>query len=131
FDRYANEMKLMPATIRRWRPAIAKITDEQPHMAGITPEWCMDSKRRLAASSLSARTISNAHLASLRVLCRWAAANYVLAVDPMDGIDILVPKQPSARSRGFREREARTILSATLESAPITLALHHAAARRW
>lgn len=131
FDRYARESQLSPATVQKWRPVAAKVQGECPRMTDITREWCIGWKDRLIESGLNDRTINNTYLGCIRSLCRWAVANCEMATNPMDGITITVSQPKRLRPKGFHDAEAKTILSATLEPAPASLAPHHAAVRRW
>jgi integrase len=131
FDRYAKESKLEPATIKRWRPVVAKVQKENPYISGITQEWCIQWKNKLVGSGLSNNTIRNGYLASMRSLCNWAVANKEMASNPFKDVTVKADKKRKMRQKGFLDSEAQTILAATLVPAPDSFSPQHAAARRW
>jgi integrase len=131
FDRYAKESKPTPATIKRWRPVVAKVQKEHPIISGITPEWCIQWKNKLVASGLSNNTIRNGYLASMRALCNWAVTNREMANNPFKDVTVKADKQRKMRQKGLLDSEVLTILAATLVPAPKSFSSQHAAARRW
>jgi integrase len=131
FDRYAKESKLEPATIKRWRPVVAKVQKENPHISGITPEWCIQWKNKLVESGLSNNTIRNGYLASMRSLCNWAVSNKEMVSNPFKDVTVKADKKRKMRQKGFFDSEALTILAATLVPAPHSFSPQHASARRW
>ena len=131
FDRYSKESKLSAATIKRWRPIVAKVQKEHPTISGITPEWCIGWKNRLVESGLSNNGIRNAYLASMRSLCNWAVSNKEMVSNPFKDVTVKADKKKKMRQKGLLDSEARIILAATLEPAPDTFTPQHAAARRW
>jgi integrase len=131
FEHYAKESKLTPATVKRWRPVVARVQKENPHISGITPEWCIQWKNKLVESGLSNNTIRNGYLASMRSLCNWAVSNKEMASNPFKDVTVKADKKKKMRQQGFTDAEARAILTATHEPAPDTFSPQHAAARRW
>lgn len=131
FDSYANESKLTPATIKRWRPIVARVQEEHPRLSDITPAWCIAWKDELVGSGLNNNTIKDGYLASMRSLCNWAVSNREIASNPFKGITIKGTKPPKMRQKGFFDSEVNVILRATLDPAPRRFSPQHAAARRW
>lgn len=131
FDRYARESKLKPATVKRWRPIVAKVQREHPMLSGITPNWAIRWKDKLVDGGLNNNTIRDAYLASMRTLCNWAVANKEISSNPFAGVTLKATKKGKKRSKGFVDSEALTILKATLDPVPERFSQEHAAARRW
>lgn len=131
FDQYAKESKLSAATIKRWRPIVAKVEKEHPRIADITPEWCIGWKNRLVESGLSNNGIRNAYLASMRSLCNWAVSNKEMASNPFKDVTVKADKKKQMRQKGLLDSEAATILTATYAPIPKSFSPQHAAARRW
>lgn len=131
FDRYAKEASLAAGTVKRWRPIVVKVQQENPTIAEITPDWCISWKDRLVAKGLNNNTIRNAYLASMQSLCNWAVTNKEIATNPFTGVTIKASKKRKMRQKGFLDTEATTILSATLDAPPKSFSSTHAAARRW
>ncbi|MFY9294082.1 MAG: hypothetical protein WAP03_25835 [Methylorubrum rhodinum] len=61
----------------------------------------------------------------------WAVANRRIAVNPVLGITVKVPKAVRLRDRDFTDDEAHTILKAASGPPNPRLSPGHAAARRW
>lgn len=131
FDRYAKESSVGFATIKRWRPIVAKVQKENPRLSDITPEWCIKWKDRLVARGLDNTTIREAYLASMRTLCNWAVSNRVIASNPFKDVTIKASKKGKIRQKGFYDSEADKILAASLVPVPKSFSPQHAAARRW
>lgn len=131
FDRYAKESQVKPATIKRWRPIVAKVQKEHPRLSDITPDWAIAWKNKLVDAGLNNNTIKDAYLASMRTLCNWAASNQEIASNPFAGVTIKAQKKGRKRQKGFFDAEALTILKATFDPAPEGFSREHAAARRW
>ena len=131
FERYANEAKIKPTTVKRWRPIVMKVQNENPRLSDITPDWAVGWKNRLVESGLDNNTIRDAYLAAMRTVCNWAVANKELPHNPFAGITIKGTKKGRKRQKGFLDTEAQTILKATLEPVPKGFSPEHAAARRW
>lgn len=131
FDQYAKESGLSAATIKRWQPIIQSVADQVPDIRNLSNKWCIEWKNRLVASGRSNRTIQYGYLAALRATCNWAVANKVITHNPVSGIGVKVARTAKTRPKGFTDREAVTVLEATLAPASERLSRGHKAARRW
>jgi integrase len=100
----------------------------------ITKRRLRDWRDAMLAEGLSAKTISDKHLAAIRAVLRWAFENDRLDNNPMAAVGQDVPRKLRNREQGDHEKEALAVLRASpgyvpgigsTESAWIT------AAKRW
>jgi integrase len=62
--------------------------------------------------SLSAKTVADVHLASVRAVLGWAVENDRLPSNPADGVKVKRSKPIRSREKGFRDDEAIAVLKA-------------------
>lgn len=129
FDDYAAKGSLAPATIKKWRPIIAKVAAEVPDIRDLTRDWCIAWKDRQAARGIQMKSVRETYVASLKAVCGWAVDNNRLNENPVTKIRVKVPK--GVGKRGYNEAEATKILRASLEPIPGKKRPKHRAARRW
>lgn len=131
FERYSREAGHAPSTVKRWTPIIRAVAKEIPDIRNLTDIWCVGWKDRLLDAGLSPASINDAYLAALRSTCSWAKDNKLIAINPVSGIGVRVPKSKRTRPKGFTNDEAAKILAATLVPVTQRLTTEHLAARRW
>lgn len=79
---------------------------------------------------LSAKTVRDGYLATVRALFAWAAMNGRIEGNPVQGLKVRVVAKPKVRERAFTDAEAAKVLAATLKPRP-TLAKPYQRACRW
>ncbi|MDQ0457425.1 DUF6538 domain-containing protein [Rhizobium paknamense] len=114
FEDYAREKEISPASYKRWKPIIAKVSVEVPDARDLTKQWCIDWKDKLIKDGLAKNTVKDAYLAALRTVCAWGAVNNRIPSNPLDGVTVAVPRRRKTRKPYFTGEEAITILRATL-----------------
>jgi hypothetical protein len=80
---------------------------------------------------LQPRTAKNVHRAALSSVFNWAVAKRLLDASPVNGVAIKARKPVKARSKGFRDDEARKVLTAALAVEPSSKHPTLSAAKRW
>ena len=60
---------------------------------------------------ISAKTVKDSDLASLKTIFGWGVSNLRMATNPATGITIKLGKPVKLRSKGFTDEEARAILT--------------------
>jgi integrase len=78
-----------------------------------------------------ARTVKETYVASLSVVLGYGRENGLLKENVASDVIVRVPKTVRLRDPGFTKDEALTILRATMQPQPTSLAPEHRLARRW
>lgn len=133
FAEYEATGAAAPATLKKWRPVVAKFTDYLGHddAAQVTVANVNDWVRSLIAKPLSVKSVRDGYLPAISVLLGDAAARGLIPFNPAAGVRVRGPKTVQLRSRSLTDEEARTILKASLGPHPKSLSKGHALARRW
>ncbi|WP_410052771.1 DUF6538 domain-containing protein [Bradyrhizobium sp. SZCCHNPS2010] len=129
FDDYADDSKLKPETVKRWRPIMVKVAAEVPDIRDLTREWCLTWRDRQAARGLKPKTVREVYVASLKAMCEWAVNERRLKENPVLRVRVKVPKDTG--KRGYTDAEALKILRASLQPMSARTGPKHRAARRW
>lgn len=78
------------------------------------------------------RTVKDVHLAALKAVCQYLVDEDKLAVNPVAGVVVRnVETERDDDEKGFSDKDARTILTATLQKGSHLLSVEMTAARRW
>jgi site-specific recombinase XerD len=139
FDGYAAERQLAPATLKSWKQKLNHLIAFLGHddSARVTPEDIVRWKDHLLiepsrdGATLSAKTVREGYLSAAKATFKWGMSNRKVEVDPTVGISVRGKKKQRLRSPGFSDREARTILRATLLPASSRMTPRRALALRW
>lgn len=133
FERYAATGSPSPATVRLWRPRVAKLIEHLGHddAARVTRADLNGWIAALVTKGLAKKTISGQYLAAVRLTLAIAHDDGLIPDNPAKGLTVRAPKPTKLRSRDLSDDEARIILEATLQPPPEKLAATHALARRW
>jgi site-specific recombinase XerC len=113
-EAYAADRGVAPSTLLRWKPVMATL-DTQPWQR---PDWdAQDWIDSLVTEGRSKGTVQRTWLAACKTLMRWALKRKRIATNPFTDVVMSVPKKVITREtgRGFRDTEAKTILSAALQ----------------
>lgn len=140
FDAYVALRKPAAATVKRWRPVMEHLKGFLGHddAARITRKNVIAWRDALLAEKddkgepvRSARTVKETYLASLIVVLGYAMEGDKIKANVAADVVVRVPKKVQLRHPQFTDAEARTILRASLEPQPDSLAPEHRLARRW
>jgi integrase len=125
---------------RRWTPCFKGLVqflghDDARHLSkGDVIKW----KDHLLDSGLSAKTVRDTNIASLKAVLQWAADNERIPSNPAAGVKVRVTEKPRNREKGFNDAEAHAVLKAASEYVPPTSTNPQtresdtvAAAKRW
>lgn len=106
--------------------------------APLTPENVIGFKdHRLSSINprtnkpISAKTVKDSDLASLKTIFAWAVSNRRMASNPAAGITIKLGKSKKLRSKGFTDDEAAKLLTAAHDYRKTDETPKTAAAKRW
>lgn len=140
FESYVAERQPAPATVKRWRPVMDHMVAFLGHddATQITKANVVAWKEALLAEKKPdgtpmrvARTVKETYLASLKVVLEFGRENGPLTENAAADVKVRTPKKIRLRNPGFTDNEALTILRATMQPQPETLAPTHRLARRW
>jgi integrase len=139
FNAYVAERQPAPATVKRWRPVMDHIIAFLGHddATQIKKPNVVAWKQSLLDERLNdqpvrrAKTVKETYVASLSVVLGFGRDNGSLKDNAAAGVVVRVPKTVRLRDPGFTEDEALTILRATMQPQPTSLAPEHRLARRW
>ncbi|MCP3404473.1 DUF6538 domain-containing protein [Bradyrhizobium sp. CCGB01] len=143
FDKYAEAAGLAASTLERWRPVIKEFTDwaKDSNLAKVTKKQVIDWKNELLKQDVrigrvvkkrAPRTVKDVHLAALKAVCQYLVDEDKLTVNPVAGVVVRnVETEKDDDEKGFSDKDARTILTATLQKGSHLLSGEMAAARRW
>lgn len=114
FDAWAVERKPSQKTVDSWRSCLLKFAVFVGHddAARVTDEDVVRWKDSLVASGLSAATVNDKHLASLRAALEYGKRNRKLPANVARGVSALVARGSKVKAKGYTDDEARTILTA-------------------
>lgn len=121
------------STYAVYKGAMQRLSDFAKHddAARLTKNTLVDYKSHRLAEGISAKTIADTDLASLRSVFGWAVDNLKLPFNPVDGVRIQRPKVTKTRSKGFTAEEAALILSHAAAYKPSWEKTHGALSKRW
>ena len=137
FDDYAQEAKLKPATLKRWRPIVKQFTEflGHPDLARVTRADAVNWKKHLLdphGANLTAKTVRDAYVAAVKATFQFAVDDQKLEENPFAGLRIRgVKDSKDENKKAFSEADARKILTATLQPFSRLISPEMAAARRW
>ncbi|MBB2696102.1 UNVERIFIED_ORG: integrase [Rhizobium esperanzae] len=131
FEDYVREKQIAESSQKKWRGIIAKVAAEVPDIRDLTGDWVVGWKDRLLAKGLSAVYVRDSHLASLRATCGYAKDNRRIVANPLEGINVAVPRKTITRQKWFTSEETVTILKGSLAAPPPRTTREMANARRW
>ncbi|KAA3450280.1 integrase [Mesorhizobium sp. SARCC-RB16n] len=126
-------------TEKRWRPVFANLTKFIGHddARRLTRQKVLEWRDELL-KTLSAKTVSDVHLACVRTVLSWAVDNDRLESNVAEKVRQEVPKRSLAREKGFTLPEAVAILRKARDYVPArtdnprtTEAPPTTAAKRW
>nr|WP_137828001.1 DUF6538 domain-containing protein [Methylobacterium sp. L1A1] len=133
FSAYAGAAELAAATCRRWRPVFENLVQfaEEDDLSKINADKLVAWLDHLLASERKAITVRDVYLAAVKAVYGWLVSRRRLKANPTKELTVKVPFAERRDMREFTDREACSILSATLRPQSAKLAPHFAAARRW
>lgn len=120
FKRYLSERKPAADTVKAWTSAVNSLTLYLGHddAARVTPEDIVGWKDFLLSDesgSRSAVTVRHKYLGAVKPIFGFAERNKLIAVNPVVGVTVTVPKRVRTRAtKGFTDAEAKQVLSAAL-----------------
>ena len=104
----------------------------------ITKRNILDWRDALMLSGMSAKTVSNKHLAAIRAVLRWAFENDRLPTNEAKTVRQEVPKKVRTRERGYTTAEAVRVLTVSLGYQPASTnnpanreSAHLSTAKKW
>jgi integrase len=124
---------------KRWTPVFNNLVRFIGHNDArrLTKQHLMEW-RNATLKTLSAKTVSDVYLASVRTVLRWAVENDRLEVNVAEKVRQEVPKKVLEREQGFTDTEAIKVLRASRNHTPAltnnpatTEAAQTTAAKRW
>ncbi|MCK1339784.1 tyrosine-type recombinase/integrase [Bradyrhizobium sp. 38] len=137
FDRlwgdYCKARKPGPKTIKKWLPYFDLLmalvcTDD---MSQVTTAHLIAWRDQLQRTDLSPLTIKDGYIAAMKAFFGWAKRQHKLPLDPSADVFVEVSDKSKKKMRGFTQKEAQKILSATLASFSDLMTPENRAARRW
>jgi site-specific recombinase XerD len=138
FEEYAEKGELKGGaygpTAKRWRPKVRNFCDWLGHrdLAGVTGEDGIDYMDHLKAEGIAAKSIRDVWLASLKATAGFMIERKKLRVNPFIGIRVRgVKESKSDDEKGFSDKQAKQILTATLGTPSRLISVEMRAARRW
>ncbi|MBD2841515.1 DUF6538 domain-containing protein [Erythrobacter rubeus] len=133
FERYAETGAASSVVISKWRPKVRSLIEHLGHddAARVTRADLTGWIASLVAKGLAKKTITGQYLAAVRLTLSIAHDDGFIPDNPAKGLTVRAPKAAKLRSRDLSDAEARTILEASLQPPPDSLAQSHALARRW
>ncbi|MGV6804085.1 MAG: DUF6538 domain-containing protein [Ruegeria sp.] len=123
----------------RQQPVIDKLVKHLKHndATRVTKKDLIDWRDQLMGS-LSAKTVSDVYLSTIRSLFSWAVENEILTENPAANVRQAKPKKQHTRERGYVEAEANKVLKASRTYTPnedergyVREKSHLVAAKRW
>jgi integrase len=143
FEKYARAVTLANSTVERWRPAIKAFTKFLNHsdLAKVTKTNMRDWKEALLEGEVrvgkrvrkrSPRTIRDVYIAAVKALFQYLVDELRLPENPAAFVKVHnVETEKDDDEKGFSDKDAHTILVATLEPRSPKMWIEMAAARRW
>lgn len=140
FDAYVKERAPAAGTLRSWRLYFANLRRFLGHedASRITKDDMVRWKDHLLTTPSestgkprSAKTVSDAYLASVKTVFQAAVDNGRLPLNPVIGVKVRAPKKARLRDASLTDDEARTILSAALSVRLSKRPKPYELARRW
>ena len=115
---WAKEKKPATKTVYEWGNALDSLAKFLGHDDATRLEAAdlLRWKTALIDAGLSAKTIRDAKLASVRAVFRWAVENRHVSVNPAEAVSIDVKANLNQRKRGYTSEEASKVLKAALEA---------------
>lgn len=98
---------------KRWPPVFEDLSQFVGHTdaARLTKQNLIEW-RDAKLQTLSAKTVADVYMASVRAVLTWAVDNDRLPSNPADGVKVRKVKRARTREKGFRDEEAVAILKA-------------------
>ena len=143
FDKYAEAAGLAASTVERWRPVIVEFIEfnKDSNLAKVTRKQVIEWKNVLLKQDVrvsrqvrkrSPRTVKDVHLAALKAVCQYLVDEDKLTDNPVARVVVRnVATEKDDDEKGFSDKDARTILKATLQRGSHLLSTEMEAARRW
>jgi len=140
FDAYVKERTPAAGTLRNWRLYFANLRRFLGHdeASRITKDDIVRWKDHLLTTPIestgkprSAKTVSDAYLASAKAVFQAAVDNGRLPSNPVLGVKVRAPKKTRLRDASLTDDEAHTILSAALSVRLSKRPKPYELARRW
>lgn len=105
---------LAVSTYTNYRATLRKFVTFLGHddACRVTPQDVLRFKDSRLAAGIKARTVKDGDLAAVKSVLGWAVDNLKLATNPAASIKVKSTKAQQARSRGFTDEEAASILRA-------------------
>lgn len=98
---------------KRWTPVFDDLIAFVKHKdAAVLTKKNLADWRDKKLETLSAKTVADVHIASVRAVLGWAVENDRLPSNPADGVKVKKSKPIRSRERGFRDDEALAVLKA-------------------
>jgi integrase len=119
---------------KNWHASIERLVGflKQDDASKITKRNLLDWRDAMLAEGLSAKTISDKHLAAVRAVMRWAFENDRLASNEMATVSQDAPRRTHSRERGYTLTEAETVIRASIAySGSVKERAWIIAAKRW
>lgn len=133
FGAFVKERKPQPSTVNRWRAVFLDLNNflEGRDVALVTDEDAVSWKDRLVArENIGARTINEIWISAARRVFNWVIEQRKITVNPFSKLKVATGRQTPTRGK-FQEEDAKTILTATLQSQSPRMSPHFRAAIRW
>jgi integrase len=143
FDKYAEAAGLASSTIERWRPVVGEFTNwaKDSNLARVTKKQAIDWKNALLKQDVrigkqvkkrSPRSVKDVHIAALKAVCQYLVDEDKLTENAFARVVVRnVETERDDDEKGFSDKDARTILKATLQKGSHLVSVEMAAARRW
>lgn len=140
FDKYAKQQALAASTRERWKPVFEALAKHLKHddLARVTKKDIVEWKNALLVERLpngktrSPRTVKDVYIAALKAVLQFAVDESELPANEAVGVVVRgVKDEREDDEKGFEDRDAATILRATLAPPSRKISVEMAAARRW
>ena len=143
FEKYRKAVDLSGPTVDRWLPAIQAFTKFVGHsdLARVTDRQIRDWKNKLLEEVVrirkelrprKRRTVRDVYLAAINAVFEYLVQELELEENPAAQIVVRgIKTEKEDDEKGFTDKDARTILAATLEPRSHLISGEMAAARRW
>lgn len=138
FAGYLAEQQPAAKTVKKWRTALQSLIAHLGHndAARVTPEDIIAWKSALLTpvdgKARNPATVRNGYLGAAKPVFGWAKENRKIALNPVAGITVRVPRRATNRpERGYNAAEAKLVLRAALAIDCDANQSYGAFARRW
>lgn len=140
FAGYCAEQEPKAATIKAWKSALTSLIAHLGHddAAQVTSEDIINWKNALLVADADGKrqrgqyTVRHKYLGAVKPVFGWAVSNKLVAINPVLGVKIAVPRRVRRRAeRGYTDEEAKIVLEASLAIDCSADKSRLARARRW